>query len=219
MRRWWDIFFALLWESLPKVQLDFSLWRGLCTLSLKVLRRWLLHCNLENDDCYDASSCNLHWLTLALSRCKRTSEQFFSWLCFFVISLVGTSDSLTSSEFSYSGEDRQDNELPPQDTRTQWEVGELSPGSYCRYKYYPLESEQRASDWNPKASKGIVVRKGTTTWFKRGYFLATAEVAEESASRKPSIFYFEITAVIVNVVNYICRFCCLSFEIWRIRLS
>ncbi|XP_074612250.1 uncharacterized protein LOC141866614 isoform X4 [Acropora palmata] len=73
---------------------------------------------------------------------------------------VGTSDSLTSSEFSYSGEDRQDNELPPQDTRTQWEVGELSPGSYCRYKCYPLENEQRASDWNPKASKGIVVRKG-----------------------------------------------------------
>ena len=49
--------------------------------------------------------------------------------------------------------------------------------------------------------------------FKPGYFLATAEVAEESVFRKPSIFCFEITAVNFNVVNYICHFCCLSLEI------
>ena len=164
MRSGWDIIFALLWKSFPKVQLDFTLWRGLCTLSRNVFRRCLFALQLENDGSYDASSCNLHWFILALSRCKRASEQFFSWLCFFVISLVATSDSLTSSEFSYSGEDRQYNELPPQDTRTHWQVGELSPGSYCRYRYYPLEGEPRASDWNPKASVGIVVRKGTT-WF------------------------------------------------------
>ncbi|XP_044164430.1 actin cytoskeleton-regulatory complex protein pan1-like [Acropora millepora] len=73
-----------------------------------------------------------------------------------------TSDSLSSSEFSDSGEDRQDDELPPQDTRTQWEVGELIPGSYCTYRYYPLGREQTRGDWNPKASKGIVVQKGMT---------------------------------------------------------
>ena len=157
-------FFALLWESLLKVQLDFTLWRGLYTLSCNVFPRCLLHCNLENDGSYDASSCKLHWFTLALSRCKRTSEQFFSWLCF-VISLDDTSDSLAPSEFSYSGEDRQDNELPPQDTRTQWQVGELSPGSYCRYSYCPLEREQRGGDWNPKAGKAIVLQKGTSMWF------------------------------------------------------
>ncbi|XP_029213061.2 uncharacterized protein LOC114976726 [Acropora millepora] len=73
-------------------------------------------------------------------------------------SSAGTSDSLTSSESSHSGEDRQDNELSPQDTRTQWEVGELSLGSYC--KYIPLEREQTRGDWNPKPSKGIVVPRG-----------------------------------------------------------
>ncbi|XP_015755464.1 PREDICTED: uncharacterized protein LOC107335004 [Acropora digitifera] len=59
-----------------------------------------------------------------------------------------------------SEEDRQDDELPPQDTRTQWEVGELRPGSYCTYRYYTLEREQREGEWNPEASKGIVVQRG-----------------------------------------------------------
>ena len=76
--------------------------------------------------------------------------------------LADTSDSVSSSEFSDSEEDRQDDELPPQDTRTQWEVGELRPGSYCTYRYYTLEREQREGEWNPEASKGIVVQTGMT---------------------------------------------------------
>ena len=44
-------------------------------------------------------------------------------------------------------------------------------------------------------------------------FLATAEVAEQSVIRKPSVFCFEITAVNVNVVNYIWCLCCLPLEI------
>ena len=120
---------------------------------------------LESDDAHDTSSCNLHSFTLALSSCKKKGEQLFSWLCFFVISLDDTSDSFSSSGLSHSGEDRQDIELPPQDTRTPWQVGQLCPGSYCRYRYHPLEREQREGDWNPKASKGIVVPKGTTTRF------------------------------------------------------
>ena len=160
-------FLALLWESLLKLQLDFTLWRGLCTLSRKVFRRCLLHYNLDNDGSYDASYCNLHCFTLALSSCKEKSEQRFSSLCFLVLPLADTSDSLTwnSSGFSNFGEDRQYTELPPQDTRSQWEVGVLRPGSYCRYMYNPLQREQREGEWNPKASKGIVVQKGTTTWF------------------------------------------------------
>ena len=160
-------FLALLWESLLKVQLDFTLWRGLCTLSRNVFRRCLLHYNLDNDGSYDASSCNLHYFTLALSSCKEKGEQRFSSLCFLVLPLADTSDSLTwnSSGFSNFGEDRQYTELPPQDTRSQWEVGVLRPGSYCTYRYYPLQREQREGEWNPKASKGILVRKGTTTWF------------------------------------------------------
>ena len=158
--------FALLWESLLKYNTTL-LCDEVCApcLAGNVFRRCHLHYNLDIDGSYDASSCNLHCYTLALSSCKNTSEQPFSWLCFLVISLVNKSDFLTSSEFSHSGEDREDKELPPHDTRTQWEVGELSPGSYCTYRYYPLEREQRGGEWNPKASKGIVVQKGTTTWY------------------------------------------------------
>ncbi|XP_067027393.1 uncharacterized protein [Acropora muricata] len=71
-----------------------------------------------------------------------------------------TSDSVSSSEWSDSEEDRQDDELPLQDTRTQWEVGELIPGSYCTYRYYPLGKKEREGEWNPEASKGIVVQRG-----------------------------------------------------------
>ena len=88
------------------------------------------------------------------------SSFFFPFLPFF-FPLADTSDSLSSSEFSDSEEDRQDDELPPQDTRTQWEVGERRPGSYCTYGYYTLEREQREGEWKPEASKGIVVQKGT----------------------------------------------------------
>ena len=72
-----------------------------------------------------------------------------------ILPLADTSDSVSDSE-----EDRQDDELPTQDTRTQWEVGELRTGSYCTYRYYPLGMKEREGKWNPKASKGIVVQRG-----------------------------------------------------------
>ena len=80
----------------------------------------------------------------------------------FILPLADTSDSVSSSELSDSEEDRQDDGLPPQDTRTQWEVGELIPGSYCTYRYYPLGRKEREGEWNPEASKGIVVQRGMT---------------------------------------------------------
>ena len=159
--------YGLLWESLLKVQLDFSLSYVLCTLSRNVFHRFPLHLhyNLEDDGSFDdAFCCNLFRFTLALPSCKKESELGFSWLCFFILPLADTSDSLSSSEFSDSGEDRQDDELPPQDTRPQWKVGEHRPGSYCTYGYYTLEREQREGEWKPEASKGIVVQKGMMTW-------------------------------------------------------
>ncbi|XP_068725933.1 uncharacterized protein [Montipora capricornis] len=71
-----------------------------------------------------------------------------------------TSNSLTPSEFSQSGEDRQDEEFPLQDTNTPWQVGSLQPGSYCMFRYSPLQREERSSQWDPKPSKGIMSQKG-----------------------------------------------------------
>ncbi|XP_068676830.1 uncharacterized protein [Montipora foliosa] len=70
-----------------------------------------------------------------------------------------TPNSLALSEFSQSGEDRQDEEFPPQDTNTQWQVGSLQPGSYCMFRYSPLQREERSSQWDPKPSKGIMSQK------------------------------------------------------------
>ncbi|XP_068725930.1 uncharacterized protein [Montipora capricornis] len=73
---------------------------------------------------------------------------------------ANTSNSLTPSEFSQSGEDRQDEDFPPQDANTPWQVGSLQPGSYCVYRYSPLHREERSFEWDPKPSKGIISQKG-----------------------------------------------------------
>ncbi|XP_068675220.1 uncharacterized protein [Montipora foliosa] len=69
-------------------------------------------------------------------------------------------NSLTPSEISQSGEDRQDEELSPQDISTPWQVGNLQPGSYCMYRYSPLQREEQSFEWDPKPSKGIISQKG-----------------------------------------------------------
>ena len=57
--------------------------------------------------------------------------------------------------------------------------------------------------------------KSAKSHSSHGYssFLVTAKVAEQYVIRKPSVFFFKITAVNVNVVNYIWCLCCLPFKI------
>ncbi|XP_068675843.1 uncharacterized protein [Montipora foliosa] len=77
---------------------------------------------------------------------------------------ANTSNSLTLSEFSQSGENRQEEELPPQDTSIWWEIVYLQPGSYCLYKRYPRKREERNFESDPKPSKGIISQKGCNGW-------------------------------------------------------